>query len=230
MVEIFGINIVESLKKRNITELVKLISPDRRKRAMRFCHLQDTYRTVLGELLIRYALCSKGGYLNRELIFDFTAGSKPKLLFPHNIHFNLSHSGDWVVCAVSSQAIGIDIECLGKVDLRIAKRFFTDKENAQLSAQVSVKELQQCFYRLWTLKESYVKADGRGLLLPMRTFTIILNEQQIILETEQQLQDCLFKSYQVSDKYLAAICSIEKTECQDIKEVTITTILKSLLV
>nr|WP_304976318.1 4'-phosphopantetheinyl transferase superfamily protein [uncultured Acetatifactor sp.] len=76
-------------------------------------------------------------------------------------YFNLSHSGDYVLCAVSSAEIGTDIQqhC-GKNVERLARRFFTEREAAALE---QAGDEGKAVYRLWARKEAYGKLTGKGI-------------------------------------------------------------------
>jgi len=83
----------------------------------------------------------------------------------HAVQFNLSHSGDWLACAVSSPApVGVDLELCNpdRVSLRVARRYFRAEEAATLE-DCEGGALAQHFYDLWTLKEAAVKARGEAL-------------------------------------------------------------------
>lgn len=83
--------------------------------------------------------------------------------------FNLSHSGKYVLCAVSEMEIGCDIEKIKEVKWKLAKRFFSEKEYEfleEIEKQESPArwaETNETFTRFWVLRESYVKKTGEGL-------------------------------------------------------------------
>ena len=81
------------------------------------------------------------------------------------IDFNLSHSGDKVMCAISDCAVGCDVEAV-KENTKVAKRFFTELE-AELASYNA-----EMFTRIWTLKESFIKATGEGLKRALDSFEI----------------------------------------------------------
>lgn len=87
---------------------------------------------------------------------EYTGNGKP-VYSNSDIHFNLSHAGDYVVCAVSDRAVGIDIERLRRNAIKVAKRFFTQAE----CDWIGDDNLR--FSRLWTLKEAYAKLTGEGI-------------------------------------------------------------------
>ncbi len=117
---------------------------------------QQQFRDIhngLREILSRYVHQSP-----QEIIFSKTASGKPILKNFPDIHFNLSHSEDVGLCAISNNPVGIDVECLEKdIDyLSIAKRFFgsTEEINNKLD-----------FFKVWTRKECYLKSEGKGIAL-----------------------------------------------------------------
>ena len=89
------------------------------------------------------------------------------------LFFNLSHSGSCLVVAVSRhEDIGIDIEKMkpGRRFGKIAARFFSSSEARELSSMDASLRADR-FYRLWTLKEAYIKACGMGLVIPLNDFS-----------------------------------------------------------
>lgn len=96
---------------------------------------------------------------------------------PEHAVYNLSHSGSYVLCsldtkAAAEQKAGCDIEQPGKNQEGIARRFFTEAECAYIDSGENEAARVDFFYRLWVLKESYVKARRVGLSLGLDTFEI----------------------------------------------------------
>jgi phosphopantetheinyl transferase len=114
----------------------------------------------------RGVLARYSGLKPGQLRFATGVHGKPRLInSPRPIEFNVSHSGDWQVCAVSRDVpIGVDIEyCEPQRDvLKLARRFFSVPEYQGLLREDEPLRLQR-FYDLWTLKESRVKALGAAL-------------------------------------------------------------------
>lgn len=81
--------------------------------------------------------------------------------------FNLSHSGACVVCAIAAQGrVGVDVEQLRKVQVGDFKNIFASRVWARIQAE---EDQQKAFFREWTCLEAVIKADGRGLHLPVRS-------------------------------------------------------------
>ena len=94
---------------------------------------------------------------------------KPRI---EGLEFNLSHSGDLVVCAVSEKPVGCDVEELREAPKGVVARYYSDAEQAYLS-RFSADEYDREFFRLWTMKESYVKMTGEGLGVPFETYKVV---------------------------------------------------------
>ncbi|ACN17368.1 Ffp [Desulforapulum autotrophicum HRM2] len=92
------------------------------------------------------------------------------------IQFNLSHSKGLTACAVVLESqIGIDVEDISrKVDLKIARRFFSKQESEYLGKTIE----KETFFDFWTLKESYIKAKGKGLSIPLNKFSFTISQDR----------------------------------------------------
>ena len=131
-------------------EHIPLISPERAEKAQRYRFSADKKRCIAGGLLLRR-------FLGDAAIYTDPFG-KPRA--ESGVCFNLSHSGDWVLLAVSDKEIGCDIERLRWVEaLRTGKVVFTENEMALL--RQSTDRLGK-FYEFWTKKEALLKCMGKG--------------------------------------------------------------------
>lgn len=117
----------------------------------------------------------------RPLRIERHALGKPFFSDHPNIHFNLSHSAGKVVCAISDQVVGIDIQHETPRSHSIASRFFHPREVSFLMT-LDESARQTAFHRLWVLKEAYLKAIGDGLHKPLSDFCISLVPKPCILE------------------------------------------------
>lgn len=92
---------------------------------------------------------------------EYQYGGKPMLTGINPICFNLSHAGDYAVCAVSNVPVGIDIEGRHQINEKVMKKCFSEKEKNWVNENEEKK--QERFFRLWTAKEAVSKATGKGL-------------------------------------------------------------------
>ncbi len=110
---------------------------------------------LLSELL--YKFCS----VNIEnVIIKENEYGKPEIISENNLHFNISHTCGAVCCAISDSSVGIDVEKIGEIREIITKKCFSENETAFI-------ESPDDFYKLWTLKEAYLKATGTGINRPL---------------------------------------------------------------
>ncbi|MBR5223489.1 MAG: 4'-phosphopantetheinyl transferase superfamily protein [Clostridia bacterium] len=150
-----------------------LMDEKKKKRVERARNFEDKKRTVVGEMLCRKAIFDSCGIDVEKIRFDLGEHYKPYAR-DLNIEFNISHSGDMVVCAVDKTPIGIDIEEIRPIDLSIAKRICTDLElqyifgftpNNKDFKLTEDTEILVRFFEIWTAKEAYAKFIGKGLAI-----------------------------------------------------------------
>lgn len=148
------------------------------------------------------------GIKNRDLAFGINEYGKPILNEPEGTYFSISHSGSWVVCAVNDAAVGIDVETIKPIDFKIAERYFTKDEYASFVKQPEKTKLQY-FYMLWTLKESYVKTEGKGLIIPLNSFSINIENDGITITTDNKTRKYYFYQSFLSNNAVYAICTLD---------------------
>ncbi len=128
-------------------------------------------QSFAASLLLEYAVSKHFPSIVHPLQISVADGGKPYLVAEPGVHFSLSHSGGWAVCAVSDHPVGVDIEKCEPGRRDIASRFFHKEEVRYLNSLLPTAR-DDAFYSLWTLKESFVKSTGRGLDLPLRSFWV----------------------------------------------------------
>lgn len=177
-----------------------------RQRKVDALHFPRDRQLSLGvELLLQYAL-GQLGLPCRDMIYSYKEGGKPYLVAQPDIHFSLSHSGKIAICAISSGETGCDVEEKKRFDMKIAERFFTREEYQQIVKQESDQEKQEMFSRLWTLKESFIKATGLGLRIPLDSFCIIFGGNGQPLPLQHEGQTYFFQEFAVHPDYKCSIC------------------------
>lgn len=148
-------------------------SPARREKTDRCGRPGDRRLSLGAELLLRHAL-REAGFGGLPLEYTFGRYGKPELK-AGGPHFSLSHSGRWALCALSGRETGCDVERIAGRDPRVARRFAPEEREAILSREG--EERQKLFCRCWTLKESFLKAAGAGLSLPLNAFSVLPGEE-----------------------------------------------------
>ena len=193
----------------------RILSPDERARAARFHFLRDRQYFTATRAWLRTILAGYLGSKPAELIFCYSEKGKPSLAQERSgqVEFNVSHSGDMALLAFArGLAVGVDVEKI-REDFdheAIARRFFSDDEQRQLAA-LPTAERYAGFFRCWTRKESFIKAIGTGLSLPLDQFDVSLtpNDKNALLATRPDATEAagwLMQDVQVDDGYVAALC------------------------
>ena len=143
--------------------LLALLPTPLQQKVLRFRLWQDQHASLLGKLLLRIALKNAGQPTDLDRL-HYTTEKKP--FFPDGPVFNLSHSGNRVLCLLGDRrALGIDIESLSPIPFEDFQPQFTKNEWAVIHSDPTPLN---AFYRFWTAKESILKADGRGLGIPLQ--------------------------------------------------------------
>jgi len=209
MLDIFILDNRNRLEKKYLDKLLSYVSSEKKARISRFHKFEDAQCSLLGDLLARYFICQRLGIKNNNLTFGLNEYGKPILLAPSRIDFNIAHSGNWVVCAVDDNPVGIDVEVVKPVDFQIAKNYFSKEEYNNLMDQPPEMRLKY-FYSLWTLKESYIKAEGKGFNIPLDSFTIKTDMNAVSLSSSYRLKDYNFFLCNVDSETICATCSLDK--------------------
>lgn len=157
--------------------LYHLLHTDERARADRFVYDRHRWAFVAGRAALRTLLSEYVGVARDRLRFRYSATGKPDLAEPPApVRFNLSHSGDVALVAVTRRLdVGVDVERVepDRAGDDVAERYFSPDEVAALRRLPSPRRIAG-FFSVWTLKEAYIKALGDGLSRPLDTFTVEL--------------------------------------------------------
>lgn len=130
---------------------------------------------------------------------------KPSLAEHPDIRYNLSHADGIAACIVGGRECGIDCEGVRPYRESVVKRAFSDAEKALIDG-VDESEKDLLFFRLWTLKESYIKAIGIGLAYPLDEAEFILDGDKITVQPE----GFRFRQYVLQNgKFVVSVCEKE---------------------
>ena len=209
------------------TTLKSFLPESRLNRYSSYSHPSNRLQSLAGEVLSRFAIHTFTGIANKDIEIGYGENGKPFITNLENVHFNISHSGDFVVCAVSNNAIGIDVERIRKVNLRIAERYFSTSELHDL-LQLGEEERKTYFIALWTVKESYLKAIGKGLTQHLNSFTVTKSETGYRLTGNANAESYHIEIQQLSKEYMLACCMAKQKSSLLMKEISLEEIIHSL--
>jgi 4'-phosphopantetheinyl transferase len=193
-----------------LDRVLGLLSPERQQKLRSFRILQDTYRSLIGEICVRLEAYKEIGMPPSQFELVRDCYGKPSLKQHPDFHFNISHAGRWVVCVFAPYRIGVDVEYCKPITMEIADRYFAPSEYESLINR-PIHEQQLAFYKLWTQKESYMKAMGKGLSIPLNKISITnLGEEQFLIDCESERQMFAQQISIEPPDYLCCVCGYEK--------------------
>jgi 4'-phosphopantetheinyl transferase len=196
----------------------KLLNPEEKVQEQAFYFARDRRRYLITRALVRTVLSRYLFTAPSEWSFSTNAYGRPEIVNAEAanacLSFNISHTHSVIILGVTQgRALGVDVENFRarEVSLDIADHYFAPQEVAVLAARPP-QEQQYRFFEYWTLKESYIKARGMGLSLPLDKFSFHYpHDQAVEIAIHPDLDDdgarWQFWQFQPRPGYLAAICA-----------------------
>lgn len=135
----------------------------------------DAAHAMLREALAEYTEEKRIRIPDPLLVSEKQKG-KPYYPALPEVHFNLSHCAGMAACLLAERECGVDVEHRRPLRPKVVRRVFSPEEQAALEAAADPDML---FTRLWTLKESYVKAIGIGVSYPMQEVCFALGDDAV---------------------------------------------------
>jgi len=169
---------VPRLSDDQVASLLPSLIAEESQRASRFVFAKDRELYITAHALLRFCLSAAACEPQRK--FKVGEYGKPELDPPFGespLHFNLSHTNGLAACALShGHAVGVDVEEINRqIDFDAVARSVFAPEEQQLLARSLPDERAETFFRLWVLKESFIKGIGRGLGLPLEDIAFRLD-------------------------------------------------------
>lgn len=193
-----------------LDDYLNQITLERREKILRLKSIQAQALSMGAEILLKKAVFKSFG-INKELDIKMGFHGKPSFINDPEIHFNLSHSGNYVVCALAGDDVGVDLQRMKELNLALARRYFA-KEEVKWLFDLPVEKQKKGFFDLWSIKESYMKYTGKGFALPMKTFSVRIGEEfpdngEVILYEGNEKITVSFKKYKSLEDYVLWCCS-----------------------
>lgn len=167
MTVVYGLDCTPLKEAHTLKQVLPRLDDSRRQRIERLQIPEKRAQCVAAGILLTY-LC--GENKTPPPLFHGSRG-KPYLRDRDDRFFSLSHTGDWVFCALSNSEVGLDAQIRTDGKPAVIQRHFTQQEQEWLNVQ---SDKANAFTRLWTMKEAYVKFTGFGLVLPLSSFSVPL--------------------------------------------------------
>ena len=184
-VHVWYLNVKNFSPNSNLEHYINQLSSNEQEQRLKFYFEKDRHRFLLTRYLIRNILSWYFPEIKpTQWSFSKNAYGRPYVLSPRLIegfNFNISHTQNIIVCSISIwDTVGIDIELVQTQSqhFEIAKHYFSQTETEFLR-NLERKEQRNFFYRFWTLKEAFVKAEGKGLSIDLDKFWFTLSDKLI---------------------------------------------------
>jgi len=182
--EVAGIKLIYSSIKKDYPDFYQLaycLTTEEKKRIQTYAFSEDSMRFGLARYLLRIELSKILNKPPSQVYLSYTKYGKPYLEGYKGIYFSISHSEEYVLIALSSSRMGVDIECIKNIDdTMINSQFFTKEEIRKILYEDKTNKIKT-FYSIWTQKEAFIKAIGVGMYIEPSTFDM-LNEKMISFE------------------------------------------------
>ena len=183
--------------------LLNFVSEDRRKKTLAFRYAKDRALSLGAGLLLNLAIAREAPGMRMPPEIRMGEYGRPFLAENGAPSYSLSHSGEYAVCAIGPETVGVDIEKIGTADEAVARRCFLTSELQRVMRDGTVNA--ERFYSLWTLKESYIKFIGTGLSLDPLRFEILDTHPMRVMREGVEMP-CHFKLYEELAGYKLALC------------------------
>lgn len=192
------INILD--KEEDYYKAYNSLSSFRKSRVDKLRFINDKKLSIIAEILLRTALKDLG--INSDIEYRLNKYNKPYLKNNDNIFFNFSHSNDYVICLLSSNEVGCDIEYIKDINVDSMAKFFNKNEYSIINESNNKLDT---FYRFWTLKECFMKAIGYGFNINLKDFEIIVNDNGVDINQSIDNNKYYFKEISINN-YKCSLC------------------------
>lgn len=154
-----SIYINDNLAQFELDEALPLLSVQRREQCLKFKYELGRKQCAAAYLLLCQGLREEHG-ITEPPIFAYGEHGKPMIVDHPDIHFNMSHCREAVICMLSNKPIGVDVETIHRYSESLARYTMSDEEMEQI---LQSDNPALVFTRLWTMKEAVLKLSGHGL-------------------------------------------------------------------
>lgn len=192
---LYFVELDKKIRFKEYSDLMNILSNNKQEKIQKMHFEEDKKLSLLTDLWVRYLTCVFFNIKNSNLQFKKNEYGKPYLVGVDNFYYNISHTRDAFIIGVSTDSIGVDIEKIREYEMGIATRFFTPPEVWYIKGEND--ETSKRFYEIWTKKEAYAKWEGKGLAIPLNSFSVFDSQIATMLKTKQ------------FSEYLVSVCSNE---------------------
>lgn len=216
-ISIFYIHITELLDMDLFQQLLLLLPHKFQDDISAYKHQKSAQDSLLGKLLLKYGFKKLAPTYTLQ---DIQIGNKERPYIDDKIDFNIAHSGEYIICAIAQNSrVGIDIEKHRNINVDLFRKYFNEEEWKEIESSNSK---ENAFFNLWTIKESAIKYDGRGVGILGKTHKIYNNNNLQQLICDNKILN--YQKIDIAPNYDCCVCSDKNINAKD-KELTLTDLL-----
>ncbi|NPV90610.1 MAG: 4'-phosphopantetheinyl transferase superfamily protein [Firmicutes bacterium] len=205
--EVYAVKLSEGVSRDELERVCANLPEERQNKIRAYTRFEDSLRSAAAGLLLQRLAAERIQVPSGRPTWSRDQHGKPFLPGADGFHFNLSHSGEWVAAVIDRTPVGIDIERVRPIDLKLARDSFTASEYRELVLSPAA-ERESYFFQFWTLKESYLKLLGTGLSRTLDSFTVAIEPGgSASLDDPQGHERAYFKRYDVDPRYRLSVCA-----------------------
>ena len=193
----YKVDCIKNYNEQDYKKIYSQIRKEKQNKIDKYIKEESKKRSMLGEYLLQKLL--KEERIDYNKIQIKTNKNEKPYIENKKIYYNISHSYDYVITAISEKPIGVDIEKIRKIDSKTINMFATSKEKEYILSEK--KGLEKRLFEIYTLKEAYIKMKGLALKDIKKTEFAI--ENQLITNSDQKTQSKLIHNV---PEYIIAIC------------------------
>ncbi|MFL0195055.1 4'-phosphopantetheinyl transferase family protein [Clostridium sp. WILCCON 0269] len=195
---------LHKLDKEFIKKVMPLLPKDRRNKAKRIKKERDRYLSIVAYVLLFFGL-KKEGIILSDTSFQYNEFGKPHFGGIKPVFFNLSHCKLGAACAISRETAGMDIQEILTINTFVLKKVCSNKEIMSIKGS---KKPGSEFTVLWTQKESYLKATGKGISEALGEINFGIDKKG------NACKDGFLLTSNIYENYVITVCSPErKSQC-----------------
>jgi 4'-phosphopantetheinyl transferase len=193
-------------------QYLDMLYPDRQEKVRKLVHANSRYVSMTAGFLLQGIVETELGIKPADIQIIRGENGKPSIAGYPDFYFNISHSGEQVVMAYGNAPVGVDVERLRDKESHIAKRCFTEDEFSYISK--TEDKHGERFFKIWTMKESYLKLTGQGISVPLNSFYVNPDELAAYKKDSEESYKRLPVRFEFADLdgYVLCICADAKAK------------------
>lgn len=191
----------------SLPALKRLLQPAELDRASRYHQPQDQHRFILVRGTLRILLGQRSGQHPADVRFDAGRNKKPVLAGFPEVHYNVSHAGNWGLIAIGPNPVGVDVEQLNDFRYQdVLTSGFSPRERRYIEGELAPDGGRRFrFYQLWTRKEALLKATAKGIDDDFQRIPSLNGTHRVAGELLNTTTNWVVSSFLPDDTHLAAV-------------------------